>query len=69
MIIDKDLQKKMIELREQNTVIDLKPAKDGDYDNEITLRISHNGHQFQCIDISLEEAEKIIALLKEHFNI
>ena len=68
-MIDRDLKKLMIELREKNTVIKLEPTECSDYDNEITLKVSRNGHQFQSIDISLKEAEKIIALLKEHFNI
>ncbi|MCK9576581.1 MAG: hypothetical protein M0R51_11715 [Clostridia bacterium] len=68
-MIDEDLKKQMIELREKNTVIKLVPTEYGDYDNETTLMVTHNGHQFQAIDISQKEAEKIVSLLKEHFSI
>jgi hypothetical protein len=68
-MIDKDLQKQMIERREKNAVIKLVPTDCGYYDNEVTLMVSHNGYQFQSIDISQIEAEKIVSLLKEHFSI
>ena len=69
IIMDKDWRKEARARREKNAVVDVIPAKDGDYVDEATLRISHNGYHFTSVDVSKMEAEKAIALLKAHFGI
>lgn len=69
LIVDKDWRIEARARREKKAVIEVIPANDGDYEDEATLRISHNGYQFTNIDVSKKEAEKVIASLKAHFGI
>jgi len=67
--VDKEWRKDARARREKNAIIEVIPANDGDYDDEATLRISHNGYQFTVVDVSKLEAEKVISSLKAHFGI
>ena len=67
--MDKDWRIEARSRREKNAVVEVIPANDGDYDDEATLLISHNGRQFTSVDVSKMEAEKVIASLKAHFGI
>jgi hypothetical protein len=69
IIVGKDWRTEARARREKNAVIEVKPANDGDYEDEAVLRISHNGYQFTSVDVSRLEAEKVIASLKAHFGI
>ena len=57
-------EKKMsIERREKNFQIEIEST------GEITLSITRNGHQWYSWSLSKQEAEKVVKVLKDHFQI
>jgi uncharacterized lipoprotein YehR (DUF1307 family) len=55
--------------REEHCIISLENDRYGGYDDEVLLKVAHNGRQYSTISFSKQEAEKAIALLKAHFGI
>lgn len=67
--MDKDWRVDAKKRREKNAVVEVIPANDGDYEDEATLRVSHNGFQFTSVDLSKAEAERVILALTKHFGL
>ena len=57
------------ERREKTFYVKTGAAIDGDYVDEVTLEISHNGYQSAFTSLSKEEAIRVINALSEWFNL
>ena len=53
------------EYRIKNFAVEVKSARYRDFDGEITLSITHNGRQWNSINLSPEEARKVVTALSE----
>lgn len=66
MTDDRDL---CLKHREEHGRVVLEQDRYRDYEDEITLKVTHNGYQYSCISLSKQEATKAVELLRAHFNI
>lgn len=57
-----------IRRREKNFAVEIEPYRYADITSEFTLRITHNGYQWSGINLSPDEARKIISLLTSHLS-
>lgn len=64
---EKVLEKRRL-LREKNFDVKVINDRCGYYENEVHLRVTHNGFQWQGINLSEQEARKVIDALSKHFN-
>lgn len=64
MTDDRDLKH-----REECGRVVLEQDRYRDYEDEVTLKVTHNGYQYSCISLSKREATKAVELLRAHFNI
>ena len=55
--------------REEHGRVVVEQDRCRDYEDEITLKVTHNGYQYSCISLSKQEATKAVELLRAHFNI
>ena len=51
------------EYRIKNFAVEVKSARYRDFHGEITLSITHNGRQWNAINLSPEEARKVVTAL------